>query len=89
MPQMAQRALAQELLCSGGGARCSYHLALARLQLMSGEFSSAEASLQEALRDKIEVPINNIIVFLHLLSSCGNTLCWQVPAADIPDLPKF
>nr|XP_023666401.1 cilia- and flagella-associated protein 70 isoform X2 [Paramormyrops kingsleyae] len=54
--QMAQRALAQELLCPGGGPRCSYHLALARLQLMSGEFSSAEVSLQKALKDDIESP---------------------------------
>uniref|UniRef100_A0A3B3RW37 Uncharacterized protein n=1 Tax=Paramormyrops kingsleyae TaxID=1676925 RepID=A0A3B3RW37_9TELE len=49
-------ALAQELLCPGGGPRCSYHLALARLQLMSGEFSSAEVSLQKALKDDIESP---------------------------------
>eukprot|EP00063_Salmo_salar_P067087 XP_014041922.1 PREDICTED: cilia- and flagella-associated protein 70-like [Salmo salar] len=49
--QMAQRALAQELLCPEGGLSSSYHLALARLQLLRAEYGSAESSLKEALHD--------------------------------------
>ncbi|XP_076838133.1 cilia- and flagella-associated protein 70 [Brachyhypopomus gauderio] len=54
--QMAQRALAQELLCPDGGPSSSYHLALAHVQLLRGEYSSAEASLQGALVDNIQNP---------------------------------
>ncbi|KPP77678.1 hypothetical protein Z043_102879, partial [Scleropages formosus] len=54
--QMAQRALAQELLCPEGGPSSSYYLALARLQLLSGDFGSAEVSLKEALKDTFENP---------------------------------
>ncbi|XP_063048608.1 cilia- and flagella-associated protein 70 [Engraulis encrasicolus] len=54
--QMAQRALAQELLCPEGGLSSSYHLALAQLHTLRGEFSSAEASLNAALSDSYEKP---------------------------------
>ncbi|XP_041719747.2 cilia- and flagella-associated protein 70 isoform X2 [Coregonus clupeaformis] len=54
--QMAQRALAQELLCPEGGLSSSYHLALARLQLLRAEYSSAESSLKEALNDSFQDP---------------------------------
>ncbi|KAJ8398771.1 hypothetical protein AAFF_G00419680 [Aldrovandia affinis] len=54
--QMAQRALAQQLLCPDGGPSSSYHLALARLQLLSGEFGCAEASLKEALNGSLQNP---------------------------------
>ncbi|XP_045575822.1 cilia- and flagella-associated protein 70 isoform X1 [Salmo salar] len=54
--QMAQRALAQELLCPEGGLSSSYHLALARLQLLRAEYSSAESSLKEALHDSFQDP---------------------------------
>uniref|UniRef100_A0AAY5EA85 Cilia and flagella associated protein 70 n=1 Tax=Electrophorus electricus TaxID=8005 RepID=A0AAY5EA85_ELEEL len=54
--QMAQRALAQELLCPDGGPSSSYHLALAHVQLLRGEYSNAGASLQEALSDNIQNP---------------------------------
>ena len=57
--QMAQRALAQELLCPEGGLSSSYHLAMARLQLLRAEYSSAQLSLQEALNDSFQVPITN------------------------------
>uniref|UniRef100_A0A8L0DNZ6 Cilia and flagella associated protein 70 n=1 Tax=Oncorhynchus mykiss TaxID=8022 RepID=A0A8L0DNZ6_ONCMY len=50
---MAQRALAQELLCPGGGLSSSYHLALARLQMLRAEYGSAESSLKEALNDNV------------------------------------
>uniref|UniRef100_A0A4W4H9T8 Uncharacterized protein n=1 Tax=Electrophorus electricus TaxID=8005 RepID=A0A4W4H9T8_ELEEL len=53
---MAQRALAQELLCPDGGPSSSYHLALAHVQLLRGEYSNAGASLQEALSDNIQNP---------------------------------
>lgn len=52
--QMAQRALAQELLSPDRGLG-SYHLALAQLQLLRGDHSSAEESLREALMDNYEV----------------------------------
>uniref|UniRef100_W5M3G9 Cilia and flagella associated protein 70 n=1 Tax=Lepisosteus oculatus TaxID=7918 RepID=W5M3G9_LEPOC len=48
--QMAQRALAQELLCPDGGPSSSYHVALARLHLQRGEFDDADKNLQEALQ---------------------------------------
>uniref|UniRef100_A0A8L0DW52 Cilia and flagella associated protein 70 n=1 Tax=Oncorhynchus mykiss TaxID=8022 RepID=A0A8L0DW52_ONCMY len=54
--QMAQRALAQELLCPGGGLSSSYHLALARLQMLRAEYGSAESSLKEALNDSFQDP---------------------------------
>ncbi|XP_060758371.1 cilia- and flagella-associated protein 70 [Neoarius graeffei] len=54
--QMAQRALAQELLCLDGGRSSSYHLALAQVQLLRGEYSSAEASLQQAFSDNYQNP---------------------------------
>ncbi|XP_036408678.1 cilia- and flagella-associated protein 70 [Megalops cyprinoides] len=54
--KMAERALAQELLFPEGGLSSSYYLALARLQLQCGEFSSAEASLKEALDGSIQNP---------------------------------
>ncbi|XP_055754659.1 cilia- and flagella-associated protein 70 isoform X1 [Salvelinus fontinalis] len=54
--QMAQRALAQELLCPEGGLSSSYHLALARLQLLRAEYGSAESSLKEALNDSFQDP---------------------------------
>uniref|UniRef100_A0A673WNV1 Cilia and flagella associated protein 70 n=1 Tax=Salmo trutta TaxID=8032 RepID=A0A673WNV1_SALTR len=46
-------ALAQELLCPEGGLSSSYHLALARLQLLRAEYGSAESSLKEALHDNV------------------------------------
>uniref|UniRef100_A0A8C7NA12 Cilia and flagella associated protein 70 n=1 Tax=Oncorhynchus kisutch TaxID=8019 RepID=A0A8C7NA12_ONCKI len=49
-------ALAQELLCPGGGLSSSYHLALARLQLLRAEYGSAESSLKEALNDSFQDP---------------------------------
>ncbi|XP_062841100.1 cilia- and flagella-associated protein 70, partial [Trichomycterus rosablanca] len=52
--QMAQRALAQELLCPDGGPSSLYHLALAHLHMLRGEYSSAEASLQEALNNNFQ-----------------------------------
>ncbi|XP_046721864.1 cilia- and flagella-associated protein 70 isoform X1 [Silurus meridionalis] len=54
--QMAQRALAQELLCPDGGPSSSYHLAVAQVQLLRGEYSSAEASLQQALHYNFQNP---------------------------------
>ncbi|XP_058266386.1 cilia- and flagella-associated protein 70 isoform X3 [Hemibagrus wyckioides] len=54
--QMAQRALAQELLCPDGGPGSSYFLALAQIQLLRGEYSSAEASLQQALSHNFQNP---------------------------------
>lgn len=54
---MAQRALAQELLCPDGGPSGSYYLALAHLHLLCGEYNSAEASLQEALTSSFQVII--------------------------------
>ncbi|KAK3552872.1 hypothetical protein QTP86_024778 [Hemibagrus guttatus] len=54
--QMAQRALAQELLCPDGGPSSSYFLALAQIQLLRGEYSSAEASLQQALSHNFQNP---------------------------------
>uniref|UniRef100_A0A673WKU1 Cilia and flagella associated protein 70 n=1 Tax=Salmo trutta TaxID=8032 RepID=A0A673WKU1_SALTR len=49
-------ALAQELLCPEGGLSSSYHLALARLQLLRAEYGSAESSLKEALHDSFQDP---------------------------------
>ncbi|XP_060748472.1 cilia- and flagella-associated protein 70 [Tachysurus vachellii] len=54
--QMAQRALAQELLCPDGGPSSSYYLALTQIQLLRGEYSSAEASLQQALSHNFQNP---------------------------------
>ncbi|KAL6475855.1 hypothetical protein MHYP_G00143540 [Metynnis hypsauchen] len=54
--QMAQRALAQQLLCPDGGPSSSYHLALAHVKLLQGQYSSAEASLQESLSDSFQNP---------------------------------
>ncbi|XP_028841573.1 cilia- and flagella-associated protein 70-like isoform X2 [Denticeps clupeoides] len=54
--QMAQRALSQELLCPQGGLSASYHLALARLHMLRGEYADAESGLQEALRKTVEDP---------------------------------
>ncbi|KAM9457661.1 cilia- and flagella-associated protein 70 [Clarias gariepinus] len=54
--QMAQRALAQELLCPDGGPSSSYHMALAQLQLLRGEYSAAEASLQQTFSDNFQNP---------------------------------
>ncbi|XP_030645563.1 cilia- and flagella-associated protein 70 [Chanos chanos] len=54
--QMAQRALAQELLCPERSPSSFYHLALARLQLLKGEYRSAEASLRQALTGGFENP---------------------------------
>lgn len=56
-PQMAQRALALELLSPDRGTISSYHLALAKLHLLRGEHDSAEASLKEALTDHFQVCI--------------------------------
>ncbi|KAF7655408.1 hypothetical protein LDENG_00056200 [Lucifuga dentata] len=47
--QMAERALAQELLCSDGGRTVSFLLCLAQLQLLRADYCSAAASLKEAL----------------------------------------
>ncbi|RVE74217.1 hypothetical protein OJAV_G00019820 [Oryzias javanicus] len=47
--QMAEHALSQELLCSEGGRSLSYLVLLARLQLLKFDYSSAAASLKEAL----------------------------------------
>ncbi|XP_070762191.1 cilia- and flagella-associated protein 70 [Enoplosus armatus] len=47
--QMAELALAQELLWSGGGRSVSYLLHLAQLQLLRADYCSAAASLKEAL----------------------------------------
>uniref|UniRef100_A0A9J7X8B3 Cilia and flagella associated protein 70 n=1 Tax=Cyprinus carpio carpio TaxID=630221 RepID=A0A9J7X8B3_CYPCA len=55
-PQMAQRALALELLSPDRGTISSYHLALAKLHLLRGEHDSAEASLKEALTDNFQNP---------------------------------
>lgn len=52
---MAQRALAQELLCPEGGLTSGYHLALAQLHTLRGEYSSAETNLSAALKDSYEV----------------------------------
>ena len=52
---MAQRALAQELLCPEGGLSSCYHLALAQLHTLRGEYCSAETSLSAALSDSYEV----------------------------------
>ncbi|KAM6957236.1 cilia- and flagella-associated protein 70 [Aplochiton taeniatus] len=69
--QMAQRALAQELLCPEGGLSSSYHQALARLQLLRQDYSSAESSLQEALNDSFQNP--NVWAFYgHLHYLTGN-----------------
>ncbi|XP_049323581.1 cilia- and flagella-associated protein 70 isoform X1 [Astyanax mexicanus] len=54
--QMAQRALAQELLCPDGGPSSWYYLSLAHLQFLQGQYSSAEISLQEALTDHFQNP---------------------------------
>ncbi|KAL2101966.1 hypothetical protein ACEWY4_003727 [Coilia grayii] len=54
--QMAQRALSQELLCPEGGLSSSYHLALAQLHTLRGEYCSAETSLNAALSDSYEKP---------------------------------
>ncbi|KAL1278809.1 hypothetical protein QQF64_025482 [Cirrhinus molitorella] len=54
--QMAQRALALELLSPDRGTISSYHLALAKLHLLRGEHDSAEASLKEALIDNFQNP---------------------------------
>ncbi|XP_026095970.1 cilia- and flagella-associated protein 70 [Carassius auratus] len=54
--QMAQRALALELLSPDRGTISSYHLALAKLHLLRGEHDSAEASLKEALTDHFQNP---------------------------------
>uniref|UniRef100_A0A8C2HVQ8 Cilia and flagella associated protein 70 n=1 Tax=Cyprinus carpio TaxID=7962 RepID=A0A8C2HVQ8_CYPCA len=54
--QMAQRALALELLSPDRGTISSYHLALAKLHLLRGEHDSAEASLKEALTDNFQNP---------------------------------
>ncbi|XP_042564492.1 cilia- and flagella-associated protein 70 isoform X2 [Clupea harengus] len=54
--QMAQRALAQELLCPEGGLSSCYHLALAQLHTLRGEYCSAETSLSAALSDSYEKP---------------------------------
>lgn len=53
--QMAQRALAQELLCPEGGLSSSYHLARARMQLLRGDYRSVEDSLKKALNDSFQV----------------------------------
>ncbi|KAL7849928.1 hypothetical protein SRHO_G00192770 [Serrasalmus rhombeus] len=53
---MAQRALAQQLLCPDGGPSSSYHLALAHVKLLQGQYSSAKASLQESLNDSFQNP---------------------------------
>ncbi|KAM6943491.1 cilia- and flagella-associated protein 70 [Xenentodon cancila] len=47
--QMAEHALSQELLSSEGGRSVSYLRHLAQLQLLKGDYSSAAASLKEAL----------------------------------------
>uniref|UniRef100_W5LHU0 Cilia and flagella associated protein 70 n=1 Tax=Astyanax mexicanus TaxID=7994 RepID=W5LHU0_ASTMX len=54
--KMAQRALAQELLCPDGGPSSWYDLSLAHLQFLQGQYSSAEISLQEALTDHFQNP---------------------------------
>ncbi|RXN24181.1 cilia- and flagella-associated 70 [Labeo rohita] len=54
--QMAQRALALELLSPDRGTVSTYHLALAKLHLLRGEHDSAEASLKEALTDNFQNP---------------------------------
>uniref|UniRef100_A0A671T7N7 Cilia and flagella associated protein 70 n=1 Tax=Sinocyclocheilus anshuiensis TaxID=1608454 RepID=A0A671T7N7_9TELE len=54
--QMAQRALALELLSPDRGTISSYHLALAKLHLLRGEHDSTEASLKEALTDNFQNP---------------------------------
>ncbi|XP_061080149.1 cilia- and flagella-associated protein 70 [Conger conger] len=54
--QMAERALAQQLLCAEGGRSSCYHQALARLHLLSGDYCSAEASLKEALNGGLQNP---------------------------------
>ncbi|XP_026233395.1 cilia- and flagella-associated protein 70 [Anabas testudineus] len=47
--QMAEKALAQELLCSEGGRSVTYLFHQAQLQLLKADYSSAAASLKEAL----------------------------------------
>lgn len=52
---MAEKALAQELLCSEGGRSVTYLFHQAQLQLLKADYSSAAASLKEALfyRDQV------------------------------------
>ncbi|CAL8294741.1 unnamed protein product [Merluccius merluccius] len=54
--QMAQRALAQELLSSEGGLTTAYRLATAKLHMLSADYCSADAALQEALAHTCKEP---------------------------------
>lgn len=56
---MAEHALSQELLCPEGGRSLSYLRHLAKLQLLKGDYSSAAASLKEALFHTNEVHLNS------------------------------
>lgn len=63
--KMAQRALAQELLCPDGGPSCPYYLALAQVQMLRGEYSSAEATLQQAHSINVQVCGMSCGLFLY------------------------
>ncbi|KAK0151316.1 Cilia- and flagella-associated protein 70 [Merluccius polli] len=54
--QMAQRALAQELLSLEGGLTTAYRLATAKLHMLSADYCSADAALQEALAHTCKEP---------------------------------
>lgn len=52
---MAEYALSQELLCSDGGCSVTYLFHQAHLQLLKADYSSAAASLKEALLHRDQV----------------------------------
>lgn len=52
---MADLALSQQLLCSDGGHSAAYLGHQARLQLLQGDYSSAAASLKDALSVREQV----------------------------------
>lgn len=53
--QMAEHALSQELLCSDGGRSVTFLRHQVQLQLLRADYSSAAASLKEALFQRDQV----------------------------------
>lgn len=59
---MAEYALSQELLCIDGGCSVTYLFHQAQLQLLKADYSSAAASLKEALFHRNQVLTSWLLV---------------------------